>query len=94
MVNVHHVASGQDICSETTVTGYGTFTCMTIAAEIAPSDELKLVVDSMQAACLNTASPSDCGLTQALASSPSLSSVALSGDSQIDFTGTNFPTTN
>ena len=91
-VNLYHVSSNQNICSVVDVTAYGTFTCQTIALEIAGSDELKLVVNGAQKACLNTSMASDCFLTQAQASSPTLSSVAMTGSDVINFTGANFPT--
>lgn len=59
-VNLYHVQSNQNICSSVEVTGYGTFTCQTNAQEISASDELKVVVNGSQAACLNTILPSDC----------------------------------
>ena len=74
------------------MTSYGTFTCQTIAQEISGSDELKVVVNGSHAACLNTITPGDCTLTQAIGSSPSLSSVAMGDASTINFSGSNFPT--
>ena len=73
------------------MTAYGTFTCQTIALEISASDELKLVVDSVQQPCLNTNMPADCKLSQEQASSPTLSSVAMSGSDDIVFAGVRFP---
>ena len=90
-VNLYHIPSSQNLCSSVEVTGYGTFTCQTIAQEVTSSDELRLVVDSAQNACLNTASPADCQLSQVKASSPSLSSVAMDGADGITFSGANFP---
>ena len=33
-INLEHTASASDICNEVTITGYGTFTCLTKALEI------------------------------------------------------------
>ena len=89
-VNLYHVQSDTNLCSTVEVTDYGTFTCQTIATEISDTDELKLVIESTKYECTNTASPSDCNLSQIKASSPVLTSVALSGSSEIIFQGTNF----
>ena len=94
VVNVHNVATGQDICAETEVKSYGVFTCMTNAGEIASSDELKIVIDDVKFSCLNTNTPTDCELTQTLSSSPHLTAVSITADHTINFTGLNFPTTN
>lgn len=63
VVNLYHVQSAQNLCSSVEVTGYGTFTCQTIALEIINTDVLEVFVDGNQSACLNTVSPADCQLT-------------------------------
>ena len=39
-VNLYHVESAQNLCTTTTVTAYGTFTCETIVQEIQSTDTI------------------------------------------------------
>ena len=84
--------SSTNICSEATVTGYGTFTCLTNAMEISSSSTIELKTASGAFSCGNTNTPSDCAFEQLNASSPTLSSATISDASTIVFSGSDFPT--
>ena len=53
-VNLQHTATNSEICSEVTVTGYGSFTCLTKVMEIESSDSINLMVGSDIYSCGNT----------------------------------------
>jgi len=72
-----------------TVTGYGSFTCMTLPGEVLSSDILKLSVGTTDYACSNS-DPTRCKHVALLVSSPNVSGVSLSGN-VLTYTGTNFP---
>lgn len=77
------------LCAKVTVTGYGSFTCMTNPVEVLSTDVLKLAVGTSSYACSNSVA-ANCAHEALLASSPNVSAVALSGNT-ITYTGTNFP---
>lgn len=60
-LNLVHSSSGTDICSEVTITGYGQFTCLTVAMEISSSDQINLKTDSGSYSCGNSIDSSACG---------------------------------
>ena len=62
-VNIYSSTLNKNICSDVKVTGYGTFTCQTISAEILNTDSLKLVIGNNKYACANTATPANCNLS-------------------------------
>lgn len=88
-VNLHHSESDQNICASTEITGYGVFTCYTIAQEILSSDTLHLVVGSTNYNCENSDS-SQCQYEALNASSPTVSTITLTSTSVLTFTGTDF----
>lgn len=73
-VNLFHTESAQNICASTEITGYGVFTCYTIAQEILSTDTLSLVVGDDTYACGNFFS-SLCAYAALDASSPTISGV-------------------
>ena len=91
-VNLKHAPSGSDMCSEVTVTAYGSFTCMTSAMDISSSDQIDLITSTGTFSCANTINSGDCGFEQLAASSPTMSSATLTDSSTIEFTGSDFPT--
>lgn len=48
------VTTNQPLCSKVQVTGYGTFTCLTVQVNVASSDVLKMSKDSTLYACSNS----------------------------------------
>lgn len=84
--------TGEDVCDSVTITGYGTFTCLTKAVEINSSDSLQLSMASGAYACGNTLTASDCQYEQLNDVSPTVTSVTLNSSTEIAFVGTNFPT--
>lgn len=52
---------GTDICAKVEVTGYGSFTCLTKAMEIANTDTIQLKTSTGVFACANTLNAADCG---------------------------------
>lgn len=91
-INLRHAASGSDICTEVTVTAYGSFTCMTSAMDISSLDQIDLVTATGTYSCANTINSADCGFEQLAASSPTVSSATLTDSSTIDFAGSGFLT--
>jgi len=53
-INLTHSTSGTDICDEVNITGYGIFTCLTTAMEIASGDVITLKTASGSYSCGNT----------------------------------------
>lgn len=53
-LNLELASSSTEICEKVSVTGYGTFTCLTKAMEISSSDELNLKVGTDVHACGNS----------------------------------------
>ena len=90
-VNLEHTSSATDICEEVTITGYGSFTCLTKAMEIQSSDSINLKVGSDIYSCGNS-DGSACSFEQLNASSPALTSVEIVDPENVSVTGTNFPT--
>ena len=91
-VNLVHETSGVDICVEVTVTGYGSFTCLTAAMEIASTDVLLLKTASGTYSCGNTLSGADCFYEQLDASSPSVAGATIDSANTMTITGDSFPT--
>lgn len=91
-VNLIHEATGTEICSEVEVTGYGTFTCLTVSLEISSTDNLYLKTASGSHSCGNTLNSAECFFEQAQASSPSVTGATISSSSTIAIDGTDFPT--
>lgn len=91
-VNLIHESTGTEICSEVEVTGYGTFTCLTVSIEITSTDNLYLKTASGSHSCANTLNSAECHLEQAQASSPSITGASIASSSTIAIDGTDFPT--
>ncbi|MCP4566435.1 MAG: hypothetical protein GY841_02510, partial [FCB group bacterium] len=83
-------ASGDSVCDKVTITGYGTFTCMTKAEEITASDVLSLKTSAGTYACANTLTAADCGYEQTTAASPAVTGAVKASSSTITITGTSF----
>ena len=47
-------SSGTDVCASVSITGYGTFTCMTKAVEILTTNALSIKTSTATYACANT----------------------------------------
>jgi len=91
-VNLTHETSGTDICEEVTMTGYGTFTCLTTAMEITSGDVINLKTASGSYSCGNTLNADECNYEQLDASSPTVTAASVTDSSTITVTGTSFPT--
>jgi len=87
-------AIGTDICATTEITGYGTFTCMTIQVEVLPTDVLAIDIDGLEGACVNTLTPDNCSLDQQIAASPAITVATLTDENTVTFTGTDFSSMN
>ena len=83
-------ASGDSVCDKVTITGYGTFTCMTKAEEITASDVLSLKTSAGTYACANTLTAANCGYEQTTAASPAVTGAAKASSTTITITGTSF----
>ena len=59
-VNLIHSTTGTELCSEVSVTGYGTFTCLTVSLEISSTDSLYLKTASGSYSCANTLNSAEC----------------------------------
>ena len=59
-VTLVNESSGEDVCQSVTITGYGSFTCLTKVMEISSSDSLQLQTASGSYSCGNTLTPEDC----------------------------------
>ena len=59
-LNLVHSASGTEICSEVTISEYGSFTCLTQAMEISSSDQINIKTDSGSYSCGNSVDASAC----------------------------------
>ena len=59
-INLIHESSGSEMCEEVSITGYGTFTCLTKAMEITAGDTILLATSSGEYACGNTLNPDEC----------------------------------
>jgi len=92
-VNLQHTTSGQDICQEVTITGYGSFTCLTNAMEISSSDSINLKIGTDIFSCGNT-NGAECSFEQLNASSPQISAVDISDPASVFVNGSGFPTSN
>lgn len=86
-------ADGASVCDKVTVTGYGTFTCMTKSEEITSSDTLSLKTSAGTYACANTLNAADCGYEQTTAASPAVTGAAIASSTTITITGTAFDNT-
>ena len=91
-VNLVQKASGAEICAEVTVTGFGTFTCLTKAMEITSSDEILLKTSSGSYPCSNILKSAECSFEQLSANSPSVTGATVDSTTTILITGTSFPT--
>ena len=91
-VNLTIGSGGEEICESVTITGYGSFTCLTKAMEISSSDSLVLKTASGFYNCGNTIDATECVYEQLDAGSPTVTDVTISSASQVDITGTDFPT--
>ena len=91
-LNLTHGPSGTDICEEVSVTGYGTFTCLTTAMEITSGETLTLKTSSGSYSCVNSLTPDLCNFEQLDASSPVVTGASISSASTITIEGTAFPT--
>ena len=85
-------ATGQELCQVVTVTGYGTFTCLTKSVEVASDAVLSIKTASGTYACANTLDATACKYVQVNTGSPTLTSLSASSATQVDITGENFPT--
>ena len=91
-VNLYHEASQADICAEVTMTGYGTFTCLTNIMEINVADTIMLKTDSGSYACGNTLDSTVCFYEQLDASSPAVTAATVTSANSMIIEGTGFPT--
>jgi hypothetical protein len=59
-VTLINESTGEDICQSVSITGYGSFKCLTKDMEISSSDTLQIKTASGSYSCGNTISPEDC----------------------------------
>lgn len=78
------------VCSQSTVSAYGTLTCTTSVGAVASTNDIRLMKGTTAYSCssLNT---NACKFEAVISSSPTVATVSLSG-STLTFTGSNFPT--
>lgn len=91
-VTLVKASDSSDVCDKVTITGYGSFTCMTKAEEILSTDTLKLKTSSGNYDCANTLVAADCGYEQTTAASPAVTGATVASSSTITITGTGFDT--
>ena len=84
-------STDKDICEKVTITGYGSFTCLTKAGEILKSNALKLKTSKASTACANSVVTA-CDFEQLTAGSPTVSGVTVATSTTVAVVGTNFPT--
>lgn len=53
-LGLKNINTSADLCSKVTVTGYGTFTCLTKALPVASTDVIKISTGGADIACSNT----------------------------------------
>lgn len=86
-------SDGSSVCDKVTVTGYGSFTCMTKAEEITSADVLSLKTSAGTYDCANTLNAADCSYSQETASSPAVTGASVASSSTLTITGTDFDNT-
>jgi hypothetical protein len=88
-VNIYNSKSKANICEKVTFTGMGAFTCMTKQVEVDALDKLQLAVGAAKFDCGN-ADPTQCSLTQSIETSPTVTSIEVTGQNTI-LKGKGFP---
>ena len=83
--------SNVDICETVTMTGYGTFTCLTKQMEITTNSNIRIYYGTTKYSCGLTDN-TNCRYEQQNSSSPSVTSISLATTTTIDIVGTDFPT--
>lgn len=91
-VNLVIEASGDEICAEVTMLGYGSFSCLTKVMEINAADVLLLKTDSGSYTCDNTLDTTVCFFEQLSASSPAVTAATVTSANSMIVEGTGFPT--
>lgn len=96
-LNLHHVESGMDLCLEVElipfndltvgVSGYGSFTCLTMPMAIAVTDTIMLVMDGQQYSCLNEFSASSCFIELTESASPLVTGATVTSATDVTIAG-------
>jgi hypothetical protein len=85
-------SSDKDVCASVTITGYGSFTCLTKPGEIQKTNALKIKTAAGTYACGNTQTATQCEFEQLTASSPTVTGFTVKSATVLEVAGTGFPT--